>query len=257
MMENENYNQEKIESLVKEKAQSFPYPATPDIAGQVRLHISKSARRPLSRLAWAITGLILVAGLILAVPQARASLVELIRAGAVTLIVDDSEKSTTTPPDTAELSLLEEALFANAQKLTLAQTQEQASFELAGLPDLGKPDAVYFHEVSGLYGQVVVMIWRDEAAPNGVQTLFYQMNAPYYGIKQAARNSIRSTRIDGREAFWIEGAHTFILSGAQEQNLVPRDVLIWTRGDITYRLESELTYQQAVQLAESLESLAE
>lgn len=255
MMENKNNNQEQLGTLVREKAQAFQYPPTPDIALQVRRRITKPARQPMPRLAWAVAVLVLIAGFIFVVPQSRAALVELIKTGAVTLLINDSQSPIAEIRDFTQLSPLEEALFSNSQEITLQEAQGRASFNLAILSELDSADAVYYQDVNGLYDQVVVMIWRDEAAPNGVQTLFYQMNAPYYGIKQAARDSVRSVWIDGREAFWIEGAHTFTLDGEQDPNLVPRNVLVWTKGDITYRLESDLTFEQAVQMAESLEPL--
>jgi hypothetical protein len=53
---------------------------------------------------------------------------------------------------------------------------------------------------------------------------------------------------------WIEGAHPlqFETGDFDVQIIVDSNVLIWTEGAVTYRLEGQLSLDEAIQLAESL-----
>jgi hypothetical protein len=53
---------------------------------------------------------------------------------------------------------------------------------------------------------------------------------------------------------WAEGPYLLQLSGGDIdlRRLVEGHVLIWTDGPITYRLETDLTLDEAVRIAESL-----
>jgi hypothetical protein len=65
---------------------------------------------------------------------------------------------------------------------------------------------------------------------------------------------VQEVRVDGRAAFWIEAPHELhvITDDGSETFRVDGNVLIWTRGAVTYRLETSLELPEAVALAESL-----
>lgn len=64
----------------------------------------------------------------------------------------------------------------------------------------------------------------------------------------------QQVRVDGRAAFWIEAPHQLhvITDNGSETFRVDGNVLIWTRGDVTYRLETSLWLPEAIALAESV-----
>jgi hypothetical protein len=64
----------------------------------------------------------------------------------------------------------------------------------------------------------------------------------------------RQVRVGGGAAFWIEAPHELhvITDEGSETFRVDGNVLIWTRGAVTYRLETSLALPEAVALAESL-----
>jgi hypothetical protein len=195
------------------------------------------------------------------VPQVRAAILQFIRAGAITIFVNEVGEGTATPisAGAAELPALETAVLENARRLTLAEAQSQVPYPLGYPPSYGSPDAVYLQETAapGLDGAVVIMLWRDPTQPERARMLLYQIGAAHYGLKEASIESITSTRINGQEAFWVENGHTIGLPNGSEQEaaLVSRDTLIWSEGDITYRLESDLSLPEAVQAAESLQPI--
>jgi hypothetical protein len=65
---------------------------------------------------------------------------------------------------------------------------------------------------------------------------------------------VQEVRVDGRAAFWIEAPHELhvITDEGSETFRVDGNVLIWTQGAVTYRLETSLGLSEAVALAESL-----
>ena len=67
-------------------------------------------------------------------------------------------------------------------------------------------------------------------------------------------DDIQQARVDGRTAFWLEAPHQLhvLTDEGSETYRVDGNVLIWTRGDVTYRLETSLGLPQAIALAESL-----
>jgi hypothetical protein len=64
----------------------------------------------------------------------------------------------------------------------------------------------------------------------------------------------RQVRVGGGAAFWIEAPHELhvITDEGSETFRVDGNVLIWTRGAVTYRLETSLELPEAVALAESV-----
>jgi hypothetical protein len=67
-------------------------------------------------------------------------------------------------------------------------------------------------------------------------------------------DDIQEVRVDGRASFWIDDPHQLhvITHEGSETFRVDGNVLIWTRGDVTYRLETSLGLPEAVALAESV-----
>jgi hypothetical protein len=68
---------------------------------------------------------------------------------------------------------------------------------------------------------------------------------------------VTETTVNGERAVWTEGVHLLVLraaGGEMEflQFFVNGNVLIWTVGEVTYRLEGTFTLEEAVALGESL-----
>ena len=67
-------------------------------------------------------------------------------------------------------------------------------------------------------------------------------------------DDIAEVRVNGRPSFWIDDPHELhvIARDGTETFRVDGNVLIWSRGDVTYRLETSLGLPQAIALAESV-----
>lgn len=239
------------EAAIQEIAASLPYPPTPDVAAGIRQRLTAPPpRRSRRQLAYAAMLLLLLLLGLLAVPPVRAALLNFFRVGAVTIFVADPST-----PEAAALPPLEATALPQAARVTLAEAQSQARFPLRLPPAYGSPDEIYLQQLPdpGLAGQVVIMVWRDPAQPELVRLRLYQIDATEYGLKHASIQAVRQAVVNGQNAFWVEGGHEFRLPYGVY--LVEQDVLIWAEGDITYRLESALSFAETVRIAQSLRRL--
>ena len=240
------------ERRLTEIAAGLVYPPTPDLAQRLPGD-AVAARRPLlaatPRRAWAYAAIVLalLAAGVLAVPQARASLVEFFRFGAIRLILGGP---TATPSPTPMLALATPTRPVISGRTTLADAEALADFSvrLPAYPEgLGSPDEVYFQQHEG---QVVLTLWRN--ADGSARLALYHLTERDFALK--AVQVIERTVVDGAPAVWARGPHfvSFQDSGFGELELVAGDVLIWTEDGVTYRLESDLPLVEAVRIAESL-----
>jgi hypothetical protein len=65
---------------------------------------------------------------------------------------------------------------------------------------------------------------------------------------------LREVRVHGRPAFWIHAPHELVVRTAEGPRAfaVRGNVLIWTRGPITFRMETGLPLREAIGLAETV-----
>lgn len=238
-----------FEKQVQEWAAAFDYPPTPDVAGKVRPLPPKSTpqnAQPTRRLAWALVVLLLAASL-LAVPSVRAALVQILRAGGITIFVGEEAAVDDIPP------LLSEQVPAFTEPITLDEAV--ARFPDLMLPtELPPPDDVLLHE-EPVWDTAVIFLWRNEADPQEIEWSLYQIQVAEYAYKGS--EMLEMTAVNGNQAFWLVGPHYFRLrdSLAEEWLFVNGSVLIWWDGDVTYRLEGAATLAEALRIAESLQPI--
>jgi len=244
------------EQRVRETAVSFPYPATPDVSRAVRQRLTTRPPRISAvrrRAAWAVALVLLIIGGLLAVPPVRAAVWRIIRAGAITIFIN--EPAPTAVPPTPTLQPINEFMFDLAEPITLAEAQAQARYPLQ-LPtypdDLGEPDQVYLHGTA--WPVTIIMVWLEPGQPDQVRLSLYYIETDNYAYKGI--ENIEVTTVNGQEAFWLEAPHTFQLQDGRSPRrlFVEGRVLIWWTDDgVTHRLESGLSLTEARRIAESLE----
>jgi hypothetical protein len=268
---------EQLAGRVRKTASAFPYPSTPDIAAAVTRRIASEAPRGprphvlRPRLAWAAgAAAVLLAGL-LAVPQVRAAIVEIIRIGVVTIFVDTStptpESIVTAIPVTAAPQVVvvtstprpswappRSLLESLAGEMTLEAAQAKVAFKIL-LPtypaDLGPPDRVFVQDQGG---QVAILVWTDPDDPGYARMSLHQLPPESWGIEKVGVTALQVASVNGLPAVWAEGPYILIYRDGDlvEQRLVDGHVLIWEQDGITYRLESDLPLAEALKIAESL-----
>jgi hypothetical protein len=141
--------------------------------------------------------------------------------------------------------------LAGASTLETARARARFPVRLPSYPpDLGEPDAVF---VQSEPSPVVIMAWHDPTDPTAAKLALYQIGAEAYFAKIEPR-VIQETEVNGLMAIWAEGPHMLLNRSRQLEfrRLVQGNVLIWTEGEVTYRLESGLELDEARRIAESL-----
>jgi len=275
------------EKWLQETAASFDYPPTPDVTGRVHQRLARPRPVPTGRrrLAWVAVLLFLLLASLLAVPQVRAALGEILRIGAMTIFVEErmpplaatEAAPTAASPATATLQATSSAQTATSPPsapagpsptprpavIPVTPIARASARELVGAPlrlpayphDLGAPDGVYVDRLER--PGAVVFVWEEPGRPGEARLSLYQIYQEPFASKFAEQ--VAETTVNGRRALWVEGPHMFQLAGGSLQpwQFVPGPVLLWTEDGITYRLEGAPSLEQAVRIAQSLEELKE
>jgi hypothetical protein len=154
------------------------------------------------------------------------------------------------------------ALLGLGSVVTLGDAERIAGFDaiLPPNPDLGPPDAVY------LAGRRMALVWAPslgfpEIGSENVGLLISEFRGHvsdgYYKKVLSDDTRVEPVTVAGSPGYWIEGAHFFMYvdetgKDVDDSHRVVGDTLIWTTGEMTYRIETSLGKDAAIALAESL-----
>jgi hypothetical protein len=175
---------------------------------------------------------------------------------------ESSPSASSGPTSSATLAPLAGSL-ALGDAVSLAEARRLAGFEvvLPTDPDLGPPDATY------LNGQRVGLVWANrpglpETQSPGVGLVISEFRGSVDpGLFEkilGPDTTLTKVTVGGSPGYWISGAPHFFFYMDPQGNAVNDDhptvgdVLLWTRGEVTYRLETSLGMAAAIRLAESL-----
>jgi hypothetical protein len=130
------------------------------------------------------------------------------------------------------------------------------------LPDgLGQPAASYVRD------RRLTMVWppsptNPEIAGTGVGLLVTEfqgtVDSAYYEKSVNAGTTLEAVTVDGHRGYWISGEpHELFYTDpngnfVDEARRIVGRVLIWADADLTYRLETSLSKNEAIALAESI-----
>jgi hypothetical protein len=207
------------------------------------------ASRPRA-IAAAILLIITLLGALLAVPQTRAAIAALLHIGSVTIIP-------TAPTSGANEPTPLPSILDLAGRTTLAGAQQRMPFHIR-LPaypaDLGAPQYVFAQDMDG---KAVVLVWVNPQHPDHVRMALNELSSDAYVYKLAPQ-LVQETQVHGQRALWTTGPYLLQIGSVSDQHNALRRLapdshtLIWTEGDITYRLECDVSLEEAVRIAESL-----
>jgi hypothetical protein len=201
-------------------------------------------------IAAAILLIITLLGALLAVPQTRAAIAALLHIGSVTIVP-------TAPTSGANEPTPLPSILDLAGRTTLADAQQRMPFHI-GMPaypaDLGAPQYVFAQDMDG---KAVVLVWVDPQHPDHVRMALNELSSDAYVYKLAPQ-LVQETQVHGQRALWTAGPYLLQIGSASDQHNALRRLvtashtLIWTEGDITYRLECDVSLEEAARIAESL-----
>jgi hypothetical protein len=256
---------ERWEAHIHDTARTFRYPPTPDIAAGVRTQTDLRHSSPYRRLAWVAAVTLLVMSALLTVPEVRAVVLEVLRIGGITIFLSEPTATPTITPAPTETGVartlrptitpfVEPTPVSSVLDLpgetTLDAARNAVRFDIALPPDFGEPDRVFLQDLGG---GVVTLVWLD--TDGEVELALQILDERTVGSKYEPYD-YRQTRVNGQTAYWLTGEHLLAFYLGPDSDflrIVQSSVLIWEQDNITYRLETNTTLEEAVRIAESLE----
>ena len=241
---------ERLEAQLADLAAHVGLPPTPDLAPRVRARVEAvpPRRQWLRRPAFAIplALLALTVGSVAAVPSARSAVLRWLGIEGVRI---ERVPTVPTPPPASTSPALD-----LGDRTTLAPGTLVPSA-------LGRPDAVYAQ------GDRITLLYRPrqelpESEHTGVGALLSQFPGRIDGVfvrKEAGPDTtVDPVRIRGEQGFWLGGAPHGLSyvdpSGAfrESPTRLAGPTLVWRRGDLTLRLEADVTKERALEIARSI-----
>jgi hypothetical protein len=243
-----------LDLALVELGRSLEFPPTPDLASRVRERIA-AERAPQRRvtlfparraLVIALAVLAVSAGALMAVPGTRAAILEFFGLRGVTI---ERVETLPTVPKKANLSNL-------GARMSLDEARELAAFEVVIPESLGEPDEIYFSDFPP--GGMVSLVYGTAEEPRALFTQFRASVNDVFFKKVADETEVETLIVSGRPAFYLSGAlHVFGYVDAtgefrEETFRLVGNVLLWERGELTLRLEADISKAEALRIARSI-----
>ena len=252
-----NPDLEELAARLQAEARSFPYPPTPDLAAALRRgEPSRSAGYGRLVLRLVLVVMLLLAAL-LAVPEVRAAALRLLQIGAVRVQVLPGPPPTELAPAPSAQPTPDLGLVG---AIPVAEAAEHVAFPVrlpTYPPELGPPDLAY---LQNLDGAALVLVWLDPADPQRPLLSLHTLSSGAFAMKTIFGEEtelLAQTEVNGAAALWVRGPHFLETGrsadlGLELRRIVPGNTLIWAADGLTYRLETTLSMEEAVRVAESL-----
>jgi hypothetical protein len=271
-----------LEGALADLAAAIEFPPTPDLAGAVATRLAEApapgptparARRRdrlagLGRLAgWrrlaavGLAAVLLATAVLVASPGTREAVARRLglRGVGVELGGPPPPSVTTRPGERLDLGL--------GQRVTLEEARRRVGFPVLvpGAAGFRQPAAVYVNEAVPVGGRVDLVYRARPGLPASpftdvglLVTEFRGQPTPDFIKKVARAGLVEEVTVDGQPGYWFSGEpHFFTYLDAtgqvrDEQTRLAGNTLIWQRGDLTLRIEGEITRQEALALARSM-----
>jgi hypothetical protein len=144
-----------------------------------------------------------------------------------------------------------------AGEMTLEEAQQTVNYPIllpTYPPDLGSPDRIFVQDAEG---DMTILVWIDPQQPKDVLMSLHFIPPGSWAVKKVDPTLIQETTVNGQRALWTIGPYPMRFSNGNLDfiRLIEGHVLIWFDGQMTYRLETRLSLEEAIMVAESLEPI--
>ena len=237
-----------LEHALRAVGRNLDYPATPDLAGRIRRRLAEGERPrapflPRRTLVVALALLAVAVGAVMVVPQARSTVLDWLGIGGVTIRYVDE-----LPPvdqATSELGL--------GERMSLGEARRRAGFRILRprIEGLENPPRVYYRDDARQVG----FLYGSEDEPRllitqaGVGGSLQKLVGIGTGVELV-------TIGDGIAGAWLSGdKHGLFYPGVGEEEpfrLVGNALVFETAGELTVRIEAEISKDEAIRIARSM-----
>ena len=223
-----------LETALRQLGGDVEFPATPDLASAIRGQLGRrrSWRRPVLV---AVAILVVAIGAVLLVPPARTAILDWLGLRNVSVVRVD-ELPAARPLGPLDLG----------RQVTLAEAKRRAPWIV--VPE-DRPDRVYVSD--SLPGGKVTLLWGSASSPRLLMT---EITGHAYIEKIVqGEQSVEPVRI-GDAGAWFQGRHVVMFTdrnGTFHEGVgrLAANTLVWQLGDVTLRLEGDLTKEEALRIA--------
>ncbi len=259
-----------FEKQIYSIAQQMTYPRTPDVARHVMIRSGRKPRVVSTGLAWSLTVIVVLLVSLMLIPPARAAILEFIEIGIVRIFPPSTESPIKSPqpatpqslaPVTSTPYLESSRLLLDLSRLagetTFANAQQRVPYSIL-LPtypaSLGEPDHTFVQDADG---EMTILVWLDRNDSQKVLMSLHFIPSESWAIKKLQPLTVEVTEVNGHSAAWTTGPYFLLLSNRSSDltRMIDGHVLIWEQGNITFRLETALSIEEAIRVAESLEPM--
>jgi hypothetical protein len=253
-----------LEQRLADLGRHVEFPPTPPLAAMVRPRLAPPPRRPtFKRGAMVMAAVAAILGIALGVPPVRTAIAHWLGIQGVVISPVTSLAPNPAPHPTGSLSGPGSNLGLG-QLTTLERARVTAGFPVLVPRASGSPDAVYTR--SDL-GPVVTLVYAPRSGlPSSGETGVGLLVTEFRGATDpmliekfiGPGTTITPVTVDGGSGFWLEGAPHQLAYDLPDGSFVPDTLrlagptLVFERGDITLRVEGNLSETQALAIAHSL-----
>ena len=251
-----------VDSELRELGRWLEVPPEPDMAGAVRARLQTpgSIARPHRRLWQAAAVLIafvtVAAGIVVASPQVRAALLDVLRVGSVEVHPGPAATATLSPAQSPALP----GRAGGVHTTTLSAAAQSADFHVfVPAAPLQQPDEVLVE--NGPRPTYVALRYRagpgrPPASTGGLAVQVDEIagDSSRFFEKYLGGAAARRVQVGGAPGVWIDGPHELlVVDRAGEVRVEPprlaTKTLVWQRDGVTLRLEGDLTLPEALAVA--------
>lgn len=219
-----------LDVALTELGRQIEFPPTPDLASQLRDRLERPRRWGRAAVV-ALAVLVVAVGAVLAVPPARTAILDWLGLRHVSIVRVD-ELPPTSPVGRLDLG----------RRVTL---EEAPLWTL--VPD-DEPDRVYVDDGT------VNLLW---GTPDHVRLLLTEFRGEAFIEKLIEPDvDVEPVRVNGRAGAWLEQPHVVMFKDPRgrirdSEGRLAGKTLLWEHGEVTLRLEGDLSKAEALRIARS------
>src|SRR5262245_25180945 len=219
-----------LDAALRELGRQVEFPPTPDLASSIHGRLERQ-HRWLRPVAIALAVLVVAVAAAFAVPPARTAILDWLGLRHVSIVrVDDL-------PETSPIV-----------RLDLGRPVTRAQAPLWTLVPEDEPDKIFVDDGT------VSLVWGDPGRPRLLLTEFQGQAFIEKLIQPDTR--VEPVTVNGRPGAWLEEPHVVMFRDQKGQlrddsARLAGKTLLWEHGELTLRLEGDLTKEQALRIARS------